>query len=1089
MLVRRREGDVSGGQLAIQLLGSPRVAFDDCTVKIETRKGTALLAYLAVTGEIHQRDALATMLWPESDSARARGALRRSLAALRKTPVRACLNADRDTIAIRKIEGYHLDVEAFQRRLERCKTHGHGETEVCSACLTPLIEAVTIYRNDFMIGFSLGNCPVFDDWQFFTAESLRGEMISALDRLVHYLAAQGQFESAIAYARRWLAYDPLHEPAHRQLMQLYAWTGQRSAALRQYQECVRILDEELGLPPLEETTQLFHHLRDLPDDQLTARPVQIAAQVLPVHIASSPAASAAMQIELGRGEPEVDHAAPNINIPQPSTKFIGREAELAEVRRLLTDPDCRLLTLLGPGGMGKTRLSIQAVKMLKDNYKDGVFYIPLAPLTSTTALIYSMADVLRFSFYSNREPQEDLLDYLREKEMLLLLDNFEHLLVATGFVESLLQVAPGVRMMITSRERLNLSREWVFELHGLDVPVSEETQHAEDYSAVQLFRQSVARQGGKDQLTTQDLDQIARICRLMGGIPLGIELAAAWTRLLSFEEIAQEIEHNLDFLVASSRDFPDRHQSLRAVFEHSWRLLTLEEQRVFRRMSVFRGGFQRKAAERVAGASLAVLSSLADKSLIFLSHDRRYDMHVVLRQYAEEKLHEVLDEEQQTKDRHCQYYAEFLHSRSEHLRLGKQEEASRSISEEIENLRRGWRWACERRSIPEIEKYIHPQFTFYEMRSWFVEGEEIYGLAAKQLRGDSGQRREDSGNLKQTLAKVLSRQGSFAYRLGEYRQARQLLEESLAISRELDFRAEMAFSLSRLGEISRLLGEFDDARHLLVESVRFCQETGEIQQLGRAYNSLAIVEGSTGDYGKAEALFRESINASRKVGDLLGIGKARENLGSVAYLRGDFSKAKELYEESLLISRGLNSRYDIASCLNNMGVIAHEMGQYEQAIELHKESEEIYQEIGSSWNIGICLNDLGKATLAMGDLQEAEVFFHAAFKAAVETGAIPISLSILVSMAELLMQQGNPQRALECLLIVVSHPGSEQETRDRAERLFPLLEKQISPSVIAKGRERLRNRYLRQFILLAEEILKAEEVWAEAQGTISEAQS
>lgn len=1061
-------------QLSLQLLGSPRIECEGAPLKTETRKATALLIYLAVTNENHLRDSLAAMFWPESDQDHASGALRRTLSALRKTPLKNWLETDRESVTFLSGEGCSLDVESFQSRLAECLRHGHPEGEVCPACLTPLIEAVNLYRDDFLSGFSLGTCPAFDDWQFFQAESLRRDVTGALERLVQYLTAQSQFESAIAYARRWLAFDPLHEPAHRQLMRLYAWTGERAAALRQYQECVRVLKQELDVPPLEETTQLYLYLQEHPTGRIETHPQRIVSEPERVAVPAQPPSKGPPTTDRTE-EPRTSLPGARLhNFPHPSTPFVGREEELVQIAQLLRNPDCRLLTLLGQGGIGKTRLGLQVASGINGSFQDGTYFIPLSSLSTPDLLVYSIAEVLKFTFFSSRDPRIELLDYLREKQMLLLLDNFEHLLQAADFLKDVLETAPKVKILVTSRERVNLQGEWIFELKGLDVPNGERSHKPEGYSAVQLFMQSV-RRIGTAALPKSDQPFIIHICRLVDGIPLGIELAAAWVRVLSCEEIAQEIEHNLDFLIASSRDVAERHQSLRAVFEHSWSLLSLEQQRVFRRISVFQGGFTKEAAQRVAGASLAVLSALVDKSLLYPIQTSRYELHAVLRQYLDEKLDEVPDEKEQTLDRHCQFYADFLLHRADHLRRGKQEEAAAVIAQEIENVRRGWRWATERQKEAEINKYIDCLFVFYEMRSWFKEGEEVFALGQESLRARSQYTTGISPGESLTYAKALLRQGAMCYRLGQYNKARTLLEQSLLIARRKEAKGEIALCLIYLGDIARLMGEFAKAKLLVSESVTLCQETGELRKLGRALNMLGIVAGCTGEYSEAKVLFQESLSTYRKVGDLWWSCKVRENLGSIANLHGDYTEAKLLYQECLATLRKIDDRFGSASCLLNLGIIAYELHEYSQAIELQQESLRLFREAGSLWHMGLCLNDLAKSELALGDHLMAKRHFHAAFKSAVEIGAIPICLGVLVGMADLLIIRGKPHQALEYLITAVSHPAIEHDIRARAERLLIALEKTIPRSAISSARERAKNRYLKKLIVLAEEILKSEE--------------
>ena len=295
---------------------------------------------------------------------------------------------------------------------------------------------------------------------------------------------------------------------------------------------------------------------------------------------------------------------PRTNLPLPASLFVGREAEIVGLTDLLQDPGCRLLVLVGLAGIGKTRLALQVAHNQLDRFPHGVFFISLAPLTSPDMIVTNIGTAIGFQFHEASEPQEQLLRYLREKQMLLVLDNFEHLIEGAGLISAILQAAPGIQILVTSRERLNLQGEWVFEVEGLPHPPSSEEgspEQVEMYEAVQLFLQNALRVHPAFRLNEENRKWVVRICQLTEGMPLAIELAAAWVRVLSCQQIAQEIERSLDFLKASARDLPERHRSLRAALDHSWNLLSVEEQMVFKRLSVFRGGFRREAAQNAAG--------------------------------------------------------------------------------------------------------------------------------------------------------------------------------------------------------------------------------------------------------------------------------------------------------------------------------------------------------------------------------------------------------------------------------------------------------------------------------------------------------
>lgn len=376
------------------------------------------------------------------------------------------------------------------------------------------------------------------------------------------------------------------------------------------------------------------------------------------------------------------------------TSFFGRDAEMGDISALIRNPLCRLLTLVGPGGIGKTRLALEAINNQPDSFPDGLYIAYLQALPSADVLVSTIAETLGFRFEPDADPQEQLVDYLRHKSLLLVLDNFEHLLDGASLVGNIVALAPALKVLVTSRERLCLQEEWVYEVGGLAYPRNDGEADIETYGAVQLFVNGARRVSPHFRLTGLCKPPVARICRLVGGMPLGIELASAWTRALPCEEIAREIERSLDILESSARNAPPRHRNMRAALEPTWRQLTEEERRVFMKLSVFRGGFTREAAESVAGATFRVLLSLVDKSLLRLDANGRYTIHELLRQYGEEQLGASPQQQEVTLDLHCACYMSLL-TRCEQLfvYLGRQKEALAIMKNELENMRLAWRRA------------------------------------------------------------------------------------------------------------------------------------------------------------------------------------------------------------------------------------------------------------------------------------------------------------------------------------------------------------------------------------------------------------
>jgi predicted ATPase/DNA-binding SARP family transcriptional activator len=1085
-------------RLALYLLGPPRIERDGEPVTIRRRKATALLAYLAVTGECHTRDALATLCWPESDQSRARASLRAALASLKSAlgegwaDGKRPLDVDRETASLNPDAEVWLDVSEFQDLLAECRTHGHPLDQVCAACLSPLAEAGELYRDGFMIGFTLPDSPAFDEWQFFQSEGLREDLAGALERLVRGHSDLGEYEPAIPYARRWVALDPLHEPAHRCLMRLYAWSGQHAAALRQYGECERLLQEELGVPPDEETTQLFQAIKEKGE---LPPPVDRAGAPIP-----SPPATR------------------KHNLPVQLTPFLGRQALLAQIERLLRDPTCRLLSLVGPGGSGKTRLALEAAAGQIDRYAHGVYFVSLAPLDSGEAIVPTVAKALGFSFYTEAgsgtpdRPQDQLLRYLRQKQMLILMDNFEHLLDGVGVVTQVLQTAPRVQVLATSRARLNVEYEHVLPIPGMAFPkptastLSASTDVGR-YGAARLFLQSARRVQASFELTPSNQADVARICRLVAGMPLGILLAAAWVGMLTPAEIATELSgqrsgemgHSLDFLETDLREVPARQRSMRAVFDHSWRLLSERERGVMQALSVFRGGFTREAAIQVAGATLHDLRTLAGKSLLQPGSGGRYEIHELLRQYAAERLGEVPGARETAKDRHCAHYAQLLHTKEADLIGRRQREALAEIEGEIENVRAAWNWAVDQGRIEDIDRSLESLAEFYQIRGRFQEGEEAFSRAAQRLAEvqeevASRPEAEVGRESKIVLGRVLMHQGRFCDPVGQAEKGVELLQKSVAILRDLGARREMAYalcylwdepscqealtifqeigdrrgialSLRELAGVARGQGDYGAARQLFRESLAMFRELGNQKEVATSLHALGYVAFILGEYEVAKELYQESLVLYREIGDQRGVANSLEYLGfNASYGFKEYGEARQLLQGSLAVYEEIGDLYGMAVALQSWGALADLLGEYAEAIQLAQKSLALAKEWRDATHVLMCLRVLGRAACGLGDLEEARRYFRQALDHVLEMAltewAIPWVLATLDGIAMLLVGEGEKERALEILTLAVHHPASMEVLRDIAASLVAELEVELPPHVAAAAQERGRARNL-----------------------------
>ncbi len=1012
-------------KLELSLLGTVVIIQNGESVSGQiSAKSQALLCYLAVTGCPQSREKLAGLLWADKSEASAKANLRKSLSDLRQL-VGNALFITRQTVAFNRDSAYWLDVEVFESAL--------AEDDPASEKLEPLREAVELYRGDFLEGLSVRQAVEFEEWVLSERERLRQMVIQALQRLSEAYTGRGEYAAGIEYTNRLLTLEPWQEEAHRQLMTLLARSGQHSAALAQYETCRRVLAEELGVEPLPETQALYHRLKT-------------------------------------RRETSAH------NLPLQTTPFVGRQAELAQIAHYLGRDDCHLLTLIGAGGIGKTRLALQAAGQALDAFADGVYFVPLAGISSSEFLVHTIGEALAYPLSGEADPRRQLLKYLKQKEMLLVLDNFEHLLSLPGrhdrgreLLLDMVKTAPKLKLLVTSRERLNLQAEWLLTLQGLSYPPAETAFGEETFEAVELFVQG-AQRVWPDFTLSAEWPEVGRICRLLDGMPLGIELAATWVSMMSCVEIVEELARGLDLLSTTLHDVPARHRSLEAVFDHSWQLLSEPERAVFKKLSVFRGGFDREAAKQVAGTSLTTLATLVNKSLLRVVPTGRYDMLEPLKQYAAAKLAETPTEDEQVRDRHRDYYASLLKRLENDIVSAVQQEVVAEITADLDNIRSGWGRAASQGNLEAIKKSQQSLWFYYVIRGWFQEGDEAFQKAVDGIIDTYGEIDQLAGESKSLLGRVLVGQGWCTWNLGRHRQAKEGLRRSLACLRHgpPDTRVDEGFALCQLGIIENIAGNNNESNSLLQESLAIGKETGDWFVTEVSINGLSYVSRSLGAYAEAERLCHEGIALCRKYNDSRGEMFLLNHLGWVANARGDPAQAKHWLQEAFVFLKKTNDKPLLAENLSQQGTAAYLEGAYAEAKQRYLESIELSQETGERWRMGPALIGLGYTTCALGDYEASGRYLRAALQTAMEIESLWIAMDGLVGLARLLTAsepgEAAAEQAVELLAFALQHPSSSQEARDRAAPLLAELEGRLSPTAMAAAKERGQARDLRAIV-------------------------
>jgi predicted ATPase/DNA-binding SARP family transcriptional activator/Tfp pilus assembly protein PilF len=1025
------------GGLVLNLDGRPLTGF-------ETDKSKALLIYLAIESERElTRRQLASLLWPDDSEDCALHNLRQTLSSLRKTFIKASASvevilADRNNIRINPDVQIWVDCLAFKTEMQRALSYYQNHARNGFIHVLILERCMDLFTGKFLSDFVINKSCLFEEWMTLTSEEYNLLAIQGFSLLAIYHERRAEYQQAIEYLARVSALCPWDETIRDRIIRLLGVDHQWAAAKKHYKLLQHYMKIELGgVSPTIDSQNLY-------------KQVCLAAQ--------------------GKAIIRPEHEPSPFHIPAQRTDFVGRALDLDEIMGWLIDPHWRLVTVTGMGGIGKTRLALALAEKCIGIFRDGVFFVPLLPAAGAAQIVALIAESLAMKFSDQSSNQKQLLDQLRDKEMLIVLDNFEHLLAdqqSAEVLDTLLNGTKAVKLLVTSREVLNLLQERVYLLDGLQYPALAANALVDmpRYDAVELFVRCASQKMPQFSLNEKNYQSVVRICHVLEGLPLGVELAAATLCEQGCTEIAEVYEQDLGALTTRMLNFQPRHRSLQAAFEISWNLLDRPLKQVLAGLSIFRDGFSAAAAAQVAEAMPQDLANLIAKSLLRLEDSSRYSMHEVIRQLVRAET-DIGNAFWQVEERHAAFYADFLADKKDGLSANGQSEALRATQIEYGNLYLAWHWMVDHSCLDLIEKSMYSLYQYFMIRSLFDDGIAWFKHAADRLAQHSEE------NL--LLGKLLWRLGAMAYTtrdnsisFSSLHQSETILERATAnkelaycriylgwaYHREKDFsRAKVyadrslqyfleiqdAKGLSEtyilIGSIENRQGSYQKSRPYFEKAYDACKTARNAQNLMIAINRLADVLCYEGEYDQARELFNEALQLSRQLNDSYHQAILLNNLGTIDHLLCNYEQAGVNYKESLAITRKLGDLDGVALALNNLGELATWQQDFEQALAYSKEALAIARQVKETWTIIVCLNSLGEIYTGMGRLPEGKSNLIEALKIAVEINSFDLAGRVLVNLGRVYQLLGDRDYAVTLMKAGALHSATEQDSRNKAAR-------------------------------------------------------
>ncbi len=710
------------------------------------------------------------------------------------------------------------------------------------------------------------------------------------------------------------------------------------------------------------------------------------------------------------------------NMPSYSTPFTGRDAEAARIYSFFSTAGAKCMTLVAQGGMGKSRLAAEAVRGLSETYLDGIAYIELAPLDTPDKIPFAVANVLNYTFYEDESPVKQLVDYFKDRKMLLVLDNFEHLLEGRDFISQIILNCPRTAVLATSRAILGMPGETVLELRGLD--------YSADGPAVKLFWEHASRYSGGREFDDDEKKAAVEFCRVVDGLPLAMELAAPWLKVLSVSELVKEMQAGADILKDSKAGA--KHSSMRSLFEYSYGLLSESERRIMRRLTLFTGGFGRQAAVKVTGASLSELMSLSDKSFIKVSAPSRFVIHELIRQYAFEKFSSDAADVESVKREHTAYFTGYIRSMKGQLTGPRQRENMEAVSNDIENIISAWDAVQKHGGFDSLYEAAEPVFNFYELRNRFVEGADVFMTTVKKIEPFEGGRTDAFA-----LSSLLKSYAGALYRhIGAFDNSEKQLLAGIDGLKKCGKVKDAAHGLNHLGLLYEGVNKYDKAMKACTESHEIYTGLNDTDSAAFSGMVLASVLYSMKEYDRAYGHVSESMKVYEHAQNMAGFAWSNYTMAQIEMAQEKMDTAKNHFETGIRIYKHVMDKKGVSWGYNMLCELEIKARNYDEARRLCVSGLKIRLEIGDLLGELYSYTNLGIIALHDNKLQEAFDNAVTAFRLSMKAKADFKAAENLTRIAEIYFRQGKLTEAVRCASCVSRFTGMEKETKEKAQSII-----------------------------------------------------